>query len=77
MVESIGVRHEEDCCEPGCKHEHAFHFVRVRTQVPGARQQSGAIDLKLDLHRRLRALRPQALLQMTLPQLEVCGDFFD
>ena len=70
-MESIGASHEEECCEAGCEQEHAFYFVRVRTPAVAARWQQGAVDLKLDLHPRLRAVRPQALLRMTAMQLEV------
>ncbi len=73
VVESIGVSHEVDCCESGCSEEHAFHYVRVRANEHAARREKGAIDLKLDLHPRLRAASPQALMRMTPSQLEVCA----
>lgn len=72
-MESIGVSHEEDCCEPGCQEQHAFHYVRVRANEHAACRQKGAVDLKLDLHPRLRSASPQALLRMLPSQLEVCA----
>ena len=74
VVESIGASHEVDCCEPGCQEQHAFHYVRVRANEHAACRQRGAVDLKLDLHPRLRALQPQALLRMTPSQLDVCAN---
>ena len=73
VVESLGARHEDDCCEPGCEQEHAFHYVRVRGHTNPPHRHKGAVDLKLDLHPRLRVIHPQALLRMTPTQLEVCG----
>ena len=66
MVEVLGAAHQDDCCDAGCRQEHAFHFVRVRAGVDLARRRHGAaIDLKLDLHPRLRASRPETLMCMT------------
>ncbi len=72
MVEGLGAAHQDDCCDAGCRQEHAFHFVRVRAGVDVARRRQGAaIDLKLDLHPRLRASRPETLICMTQSELEV------
>ena len=70
-MESIGASHETDCCEPGCQQQHAFHYVRVRAHEDVARRPKGAVDLKLDLHPRMRVVHSQALLRMTPLQLEV------
>ena len=72
VVEALDAAHQDDCCDAGCQQKHAFHFVRVRTSANHACSWRGAaIDLKLDLHPRVRASRPEALIRMTTAELEV------
>ncbi|GBG60522.1 hypothetical protein CBR_g5697 [Chara braunii] len=68
VVEMVGVKHEPELCPDGCMEKHEFYFVRFpcqRKQPRRARhssskgdisseQQSGCMDLRVDLHDRLR-----------------------
>lgn len=72
MLECLGPSHQPEFCELGCVGAHSFHFVRLRpdSSEAGGRRCQG-IDLKLDLHPRLRLLTSSALLQLSPDALEV------
>lgn len=76
MLEFLGSAHQPEFCEAGCGAEHSFHYVRLRPDScdAGGRRGQG-IDLKLDLHPRLRLPTSDALLEVPPGALEVCGTY--
>ena len=52
VVEFLGSAHMTDICEPDCTAEHTYHFVRAGCMTD---RKLSKLDLKVDLHLRLRA----------------------
>ena len=72
VLEPLSTSHQPEFCESCCTLEHSFHYVRLRphrSTPVGLRGQW--IDLKLDLHPRLRVERDRDLMHLDLEALEV------
>jgi hypothetical protein len=69
VSEDLGSGHQEDVCDPGCTQAHRYFYARTdaRSGGPGRR----AVDLKVDLHPRLRLCSFDACLGIPESQLEV------
>jgi len=69
VSEDLGSGHQEDICDPGCSQAHRYFYVRTdaRSAGPGRR----AVDLKVDLHPRLRVCSFDGCLGIPEDQLEV------
>jgi len=69
-LEDLGSGHQEDICEPGCVHPHRYFYVRTEAQASGGGGRR-AVDLKVDLHPRLRVGSFEECLAVPESQLEV------
>ncbi|GAQ88765.1 hypothetical protein KFL_004570070 [Klebsormidium nitens] len=76
IIRLAGAAHDADLCERNCLDTHDFYIVRfVCSESPRQRtKQRACLDLKIDLHQRLRLLTWTDLRIMTLKHVRALPD---